>query len=319
MRSRAPCPPSSSRAASPRAPSRSPTSSSPPSSPSSCPSGRPSPEQQVPAFLVVNGTSARRPRTRSPVATRTRPAPALARRLHPAAQYPGLLELRGDALLPLRQQGDDNQVHLGFDLASLKTAPSPLPIPASSARGSPHHLRQYGHRRTMGSASRRSTATSRASPSRKETRSSRARSRFERAPRAWPSAITCLRGADPGIAVTPGNGGTASGIRDHRPAAMEASVPLLQPSTPDKPAPAASERPRTRQEARHHPDPPEARSEKRSDYGGRSRSRGGNEVAITPSSRRGRGWGAMAAADQLTGGRRRIETGSARVTHCWSR
>ena len=93
-----------------------------------------SPDQPRPA----QGRGADQARARRP-----QPAPsALGGRLRAAAQYQGLLELRGDALLPLQGQEVDVQVHLGFDLASSRH--SRCPPPTRAWWSSPGPLTIYG-------------------------------------------------------------------------------------------------------------------------------------------------------------------------------
>ena len=151
------------------------------------------PEQQVPALPrrqpgQAQGGRGHQAPGRHPHAA----APALARRLHPAAQYQGLLELRGDALLPLRRQGDRHPGAPGLRPGLAQEQPRARgQFRRRRLRGPAHHLRQHGDRRS------RARAADALRPPLEPRRQGRRRgqagpgARVERAPPAWPSAITC--------------------------------------------------------------------------------------------------------------------------------
>jgi murein DD-endopeptidase MepM/ murein hydrolase activator NlpD len=205
------------------------------------------PEQQVPAFLVVNRDKRKAAEdTKRQVATRTRPRPLWQGAFIQPRNTKVFSNFAETRSYRYGNKEIDTQVHLGFDLASLKNSPAPAANSGVVAFAGP--LTIYGNTvivdHGLGLQTLYGHLSSLAVKEGDEVKQGQELGR---------TGTTGLAVGDhlhfevliQGVSVTPVEWWDGKWIRDHigRPL-MEASVPLLQSEYPaDKAAPAASERP----------------------------------------------------------------------------
>jgi murein DD-endopeptidase MepM/ murein hydrolase activator NlpD len=205
------------------------------------------PEEQIPAFLVVNRDKRKAAEnTKRQVATRTRPRPLWQGAFIQPRNTKVFSNFAETRSYRYGNKEIDTQVHLGFDLASLKNSPAPAANSGVVAFAGP--LTIYGNTvivdHGLGLQTLYGHLSSLAVKEGDEVKQGQELGR---------TGTTGLAVGDhlhfevliQGISVTPVEWWDGKWIRDHigRPL-MEASVPLLQSEYPaDKAAPAASERP----------------------------------------------------------------------------
>ena len=205
------------------------------------------PDQQVPAFLVVNRDKRKAAEeTKRQVAARTRPRPLWQGAFIQPRNTKVFSNFAETRSYRYGNKEIDTQVHLGFDLASLKNSPAPAANSGVVAFAGP--LTIYGNTvivdHGLGLQTLYGHLSSLAVKEGDEVKQGQELGR---------TGTTGLAVGDhlhfevliQGVSVTPVEWWDGKWIRDHigRPL-MEASVPLLQSEYPaDKAAPAASERP----------------------------------------------------------------------------